>query len=138
VKSYRQITHTADIGVTVWGNSLKELFLHAACAMYDIVTDIGTVRHEIYLPVSIEASDKDELLRNWLSELLHYLHIKDTLFSAFEITTLNNNCIESVVSGEKIDRSRHVLKHEIKAVTFHNLHIMQTKSGFQTDIIFDT
>ena len=138
MKHYKLIEHTADMGIAVWGDNLKGLFLHAAIAMYSLVVDISAVRPAIYFPVDIQAMDIDELLRNWLSELLYYFNAKDILLSDFNIKVLSNNRITSLVLGEKIDQSRHVLKREIKAVTFHNLHIVQTKSGFQTDIIFDT
>jgi SHS2 domain-containing protein len=138
MKHYRLFGHTADMGITVWGDNLKDLFIHAACAMYDLVADISTIRPAISFPVHARALDIDELLKNWLSELLYYFHVKNLLLSGFSIDVLNDTDIISMVSGEKTDRSRHVLKREIKAVTFHNLHIMQTKAGFQTDIIFDT
>jgi SHS2 domain-containing protein len=138
MKHYKLLGHTADMGITVWGDNLKGLFQHAAIAMYDLVADINTIRPVISFPVDIKAFDADELLRNWLSELLYYFHAKNILLSGFSIEVLSDTGIISMVSGEKTDSSRHVLKREIKAVTFHNLHIMQTESGFQTDIIFDT
>jgi SHS2 domain-containing protein len=138
MKHYKLIEHTADMGIAVWGDNLKDLFLHAAIAMYSLIVDISTIMPAASFPVDIQAMDIDELLKNWLSELLYYFNAKDILLSDFNIKALSNNRINSLASGEKIDQSRHVLKREIKAVTFHNLHIMQTKSGFQTDIIFDT
>jgi SHS2 domain-containing protein len=138
MKYYRLLEHTADIGINVWGDSLEDLFEHAAGAMYSLITDINTVRPLMSLAIDMQASDKDELLRNWLSELLYYFHAKEILLSGFAIESLSETGICSFASGEKFDQSRHVLKHELKAVTFHNLHILQKKPGFQTDIIFDT
>jgi len=32
---------------------------------------------------------------------------------------------------------RHVLKHEIKAVTYHQIQVSETESGWEARVIFD-
>jgi SHS2 domain-containing protein len=134
---YKLLDHTADIGIDVWGETIENVFVHAARAMYDLIADINTIKPAIPFSVIVTALDKDELLQNWLSELLYYFHTKDILLSNFCIESMTPASIDCLAHGEKIDLSRHKLKHDIKAVTFHNLHIRESKSGFQTDIIFD-
>jgi SHS2 domain-containing protein len=134
---YKLIEHTADLGITVWGKSLKELFANAACALYELISDTHLIRPVTSFHIKVDALDRDDLLKNWLSELLYYFHVKDILLSRFEIESINDNSVISIVSGEKIDKARHPLKHEIKAVTFHGLKIMKHSSRLQTDIIFD-
>lgn len=137
MKHYELLEHTADLGIKVWGADLKELFIHSASAMYELIADIDSVRPAISIEVRTEAQDKDELLKNWLSELLYYFHVKDMLFSEFLIKELDEKKIISVARGERIDRERHNLKHEIKAVTFHNLKIEKEDEKLATEIIFD-
>ena len=137
MKYYELLEHTADLGIKVWGTDLKELFIHSASAMYELIADIDSVKPAISIEVRAEAQDIDELLKNWLSELLYYFHVKDTLFSEFMIKELDEKKIVSVAKGEKIDPKRHNLKHEIKAVTFHNLKIEEENQKLATEIIFD-
>lgn len=134
---YQLLEHTADLGIRVWGRDLKSLFINSASAMYDLIADLRTIRPVKLIKVEAKAQDRDELLKNWLSELLYYFHVKDTLFSEFNIERLDEKKIVSTVSGEEIDRSRHSLQHEIKAVTFHSLNIHKTDDRLSTDIIFD-
>jgi SHS2 domain-containing protein len=135
--NYALLEHTADLGIKVWGPSLNELFINAASAMYELIADTSTVISTESIEIKLEAQDKDELLRNWLSELLYYFNVKEMLLKEFSIESLNEKRISSLVKGEKIDLSRHELKREIKAVTFHGLMIKKETDRLQTDIIFD-
>ena len=134
---YKPLKHTADLGVAVWGVSCKQLFENAACAMYDLISDLRAIKPLVSFHVKAEGIDKDELLKNWLSELLYYFYVKDILFCKFDINNLADYTVESTAYGEIIDEKRHVLKHEIKAVTYHGLKIIKKDNKFQANIIFD-
>ena len=137
VKNYEPLEHTADLGIRVWGAGLKELFINSASAMYELIVDINLVKPSLSVGVKAEALDMDELLRNWLSELLYYFNVKEILFREFLIKELGDKNIVSVARGEKIDLKKHDLRHEIKAVTFHRLKIEKKDNLFSTEIIFD-
>ena len=96
---YELIGHTADLGINVWGNNLEELFLHSASAMYDLIADLKSIKPSLSVEIKAEAMDRDELLKNWLSELLYYFHTKDMLFSDFKIDNLTDKSITSTVKG---------------------------------------
>jgi SHS2 domain-containing protein len=134
---YKQLDHAADVGIMVWGDGMKSLFINSARAMYDMITDIRAIKPVVSFHVQATGMDMEELLKNWLSELLYYFHTKDILLVDFDIKDISGNNIVSSVSGEGIDRKRHILKREIKAVTYHNLKIAKKGNRFQTDIIFD-
>ena len=134
---YKLIEHTADLGITVWGKSFKQFFENAACAMYDLISDLRAVKPLVSFHIKSEGIDKDELLKNWLSEVLSYFHVQNILLSNFDIKNINDESIISMISGEKIDKRRHSLKREIKAVTYHDLKIIKKNNRFQTNIIFD-
>ena len=74
--------HTADIGLRVFGEDLKELFANAADGLFDlIVGDLGTIRHERAIPLTVEAQDVEELFADWLRELLYLCNAERWLFS---------------------------------------------------------
>jgi SHS2 domain-containing protein len=134
---YRLIEHTADLGIDVWGNSMEELFAHSASAMFDIISDIVSIHPINSFYIKSKGIDTEDLLKNWLSELLYCFHVKDILLSGFDIEKMSDKSVISVASGEKRDKNRHVLKHEIKAVTYHGLKIIEKDNRLQTNIIFD-
>jgi SHS2 domain-containing protein len=134
---YEMLEHTADLGIRVWGKGLKELFINSASAMYSLIADLDSVKKATSIDVKTEAQDRDELLRNWLSELLYYFNTKEMLLSGFVIKELDDRKIVSVASGENMDTKRHNIKHEIKAVTFHRLNIKEKDGNLMTEVIFD-
>ncbi len=134
---YQLLEHTADLGIRVSEEDIESVFINSARAMSDLIADINTIKPVISVEIKVQAQDRDELLKNWLSELLYYFHVKETLFSKFDIKILDDNIISSVATGENLQRPRHSLKNDIKAVTFHALNIHKTGNQLSTDIIFD-
>ena len=137
MKFYEVLDHTADLRIQVYADSLTGLYIHAAAAMYELIADIGCVKPATSVSVISQGQDRDDLLHNWLSELLYFFTAKGILLSKFDIKRLTENRIVSNVRGEQIDSSRHSLKHDIKAITYHDMHISDNKGKFQTNIVFD-
>ncbi len=137
MKKYEQIEHTADIGIKVYGKDLKELFCNAALGMYEQIAGLESVKPSEKIQIDIEASDYEELLVLWLSEVLYQYNGKGKLLNEFVIEKLSEKHIASYVKGEAIDPKRHSLKKEVKAVTFHNVKIEKGKNYFTTELIFD-
>lgn len=131
------IDHTADVGLVITAPDLPTLFARAAWGMFAIITDLPAVRAEERLSVTVEAEDRAALLVRWLSEL-NFLHVtRHRLLSRFEISEWSDTRLAAEVAGEPIDRSRHVIHTEIKAVTFHGLSLESTAGGWRAQIIFD-
>jgi SHS2 domain-containing protein len=142
MKPYEIIEHTADIGLKATGSTLKELFENAAKGMFEIIR--GEKLHkniaiQVHKKIGIkkEVETFEELLVDWLSELLYIFNKQEILFSDFKIQELNNSGVNGEASGEKIDLSKNTLQREIKACTFHGLKIEEDKTGFNCSIIFD-
>ena len=137
MKKYELLEHTADFGIRAWGKTQKELFINAAAGMYEIIADISKIAPKVSVNIEIESEDKDQLLKDWLSELLYYLNNKGILLSEFKIDKIDDKHIKSEAKGEKIDKQRHELRHEVKAVTYHHLRIEEKEGLLTTEIIFD-
>ncbi|MCL5071454.1 MAG: archease [Actinobacteria bacterium] len=79
----------------------------------------------------------------WLEKLLFLNEVDNLIFSDFDINCLVNKDIEStiyaVIKGEEIDLKKHEILIQIKAPTYHNLHINKDeKTGiFSVEIVFD-
>jgi SHS2 domain-containing protein len=137
MKRYEQFPHTADIGVHVYGATVKELFQNAAFSMFDIIADLEGLKESISKDILLSAPNPDELLVAWLDELLYNFYTKSIIFSRFDIEELSDTSIKAKVYGRSVGDNKNRLKTEIKAVTYSGLAIKKTKEGFQVDIIFD-
>ena len=139
MKNYELIEHTADIGVRVKGGDLKELFKNTALAMFDIMAEKKrntqySIRNTRYI-VQQKADDLEELFINWLNELLSLSAIKEKIFCDFRFKKLDEQNLETEVFG--CDIKDYKVNVEIKAATYHQLKLEETKSGWQAEVIFD-
>ena len=137
MKVYEFINHTADLGIRVRGNSLRQLFERAAWAMFDILVELKGVKLKETVEIEIKGEHLEELLADWLRELLYKFNGEEYLFKKFEVEELNKQGLKAKVKGEKLDLSRHQLKTEIKAVTYHGLEVKKKGNIWETQVIFD-
>ncbi len=137
MKKYEFINHTADLGIRVWGESIQELFKNAAYSMFDIMADLNRVELKKTMKVRIEKEELDELLADWLRNLLYKFNGDRYLLKEFKVETIDTQGLKAKVKGEKMDLSRHHLKREIKAVTYHGLEVKKIDRRWEARIIFD-
>jgi SHS2 domain-containing protein len=134
---YTTFDHTADLGVEIYGKTLPELFANAAFAIFDIITDLRIVRTTEERRVLVEGEGREDLLVNYLREILYLFNGEGLLLKEFSITKMDPNRLEAQVSGEPFDPARHRINMEIKAVTYHQVTVGKTSEGWTGRVIFD-
>ncbi|MBN1621121.1 MAG: archease [Endomicrobiales bacterium] len=133
---YSFISHTSDIGIKVYGESLKTLFENAAQGLCSyILAPVGT-KLDFHDSIKIEGTDHESLLVNWLNEILYQAYQKKILITSFNVDKIEKTRMEAEIWGRKI-LEEYKINHEIKAVTYSNLKIKSRKSGYSVKIIFD-
>jgi SHS2 domain-containing protein len=134
---YEFFEHTADLGLRICAPDLDALFVESAQALFAaIVEDLGTVRPEQRVDVELAGDDREYLLFDWLKELLYRFDVEHVLFSRFEVRVTDAG-LKGTAWGEPLDRTRHELAHEVKAITYHGLKVEQTADGWLAEIIVD-
>jgi len=137
MKKYELIDHTADIAIKAYGKNLSEAFENAAKAMFDIITDSSEVESIGQYDVELEAPDLEQLLVDWLSELLYLNTAKNQVFGFFKVELdEKKNKLKAKVFGDKFDLSKHKIGAEIKAVTYHMLEV-RNKRPYHVQVLFD-
>jgi SHS2 domain-containing protein len=136
-KPYRVFDHTADLGVEIFAKTKEELYTHAAFSVFDLMADLKDVSPRETRKIAVDGTDPEDLLVNYLREVLYLFNGKRLLLQAFLIDTLNDHHLSGTVEGDFFDPARHHLKREIKAVTYHNLQILETPEGWRGRVIFD-
>ena len=137
MKTYELIDHTADVGIKAYGKTLSEAFENAAKGMFDIITDSSEIESIGQYNIELEAPDLEQLLVDWLSELLFLNSAKNLVFGFFKIDLdEKNKKLTAKVFGEKFDLSKHKIGAEIKAVTYHILEVKK-KKPFHVQVLFD-
>ena len=138
-RGYEFFEHTADVGAIVRGATLPRLFENAARATFDLVVDRRTVRPRRRARVEVEGSSLEDLLVRWLSELLYRSGKLGWLFSTFRVERVDRLRLRArgVALGEPSDPARHVVRREIKAVTYHQIRLVRGRSAWRVRIVFD-
>jgi SHS2 domain-containing protein len=131
--------HTADVGLRIHGDDPADLFRTAAEALFDyVVANRGDVRVARTEVVTLSADSTAELLLAWLNELIFRCETGHILFTRFEIEISDDGLgLEATIGGEPIDRDRHVLDHEVKAVTHHGASLDREGDGWVAEVILD-
>lgn len=129
--------HTADLGLRVRAADLNTLFAEGAQALFEtIVPDLASVRPDQKVEIVLTGDDRPYLLFDWLKELLYHFDAKHLLFGKFE-AHVGANGLAGAAWGEPLDPARHVLEHEVKAITYHGLRVEQTADGWLAEVIVD-
>ena len=138
VPSYEFFDHTADIGVTVYGATLNELFQNAALALYEALGKFELSTHDAERTLNLQADSAEDLLHDWLAELLYDLETQHVFYERIDLTAVERNSLSAALRGGKINFSRSQTNEEIKAVTYHQLRIEQVQgSSWRATVIFD-
>ena len=140
-KDYKVIEHMADVGLKAFGETKEKLFQNAARGMFFIITGssgFSKQENKQYWSIKCEGDNLENLLVEWLSELL-YIHSTDfVILNDFIIKNLTNNHLQAQSTGIKINESPYHIEKEIKAVTYHYLQVIKNEKGYwEATIIFD-
>jgi SHS2 domain-containing protein len=129
--------HTADLGLRVQAPDLETLFAEMATALFStIIPDLTTVEPQLCREVRLPLDDREYLLFDWLKGLLFLFDSEHLLFGRFEVH-LGDEGLIGKAWGEPLDRERHVLEHEVKAITYHGLRVESADGGWLAEVIVD-
>jgi SHS2 domain-containing protein len=139
MKHYEVLDHTADVGIKAHGEDLSQAFENAAQGMFDIISDVEQILSIGEYDVTLSSQDIEQLLVDWLSELLFIHTVKQVLFARFEIVIKEEHgqwLLKGKAMGEDYNPEKHPYHTEIKAVTHHMLEIKED-NGYQIRVLFD-
>ncbi len=134
---YEIFEHTADLGIRVRGESADQLFADAAKALFSVmVSNLRDVRPTEEIVLDVVGDDFEELLHDWLAELLFTFHVRRLVLCEFQVRVVPGG-LTAVAKGEAIDPARHEIDVEVKAVTWHGLKLEHESSGWVAEVIVD-
>jgi SHS2 domain-containing protein len=136
-KKYRLMTRQSELAVRVVGNSQADLFANSAFALFDVMTDLEKIEVKERLPLEVEGADRDDLMVNWMRELLYLYQGSGYLLREFQIREVKDTLVKADVCGEKIDPDRHDMKKEVTAVAYHQSRMEKTGNQWTAQLIFE-
>ena len=131
------LEHTADVGLRINGRTLAELFSNGGLGLMALAIEPHEFEDKERVPLSVTGADIEQLLVNWLSEILYYMDAEGWAFIRFDITECSPTAISAEGWGERRDPASRTRAVAVKAVTYHQLAVRETADGFEATVYFD-
>jgi SHS2 domain-containing protein len=139
---YEIFEHTADYGIRARAESPEDLLADAARGLFSLmVANLDAVRAVEQVEFRIEGDQFDDLLHDWLTELLYTFAVRHLALSDFHVqvegelpATLR---LVATARGEPIDPTRHEIDLEVKAITWHGLKVERQGGEWLAEVIVD-
>jgi SHS2 domain-containing protein len=126
----------ADVAIEVWAETIEGLFQDSGLAVSEVMVDTKTVEQKIELDISLNSTSVEMLLYDFLSEIVYLKDAKSLLFSRFDVK-INELDLFAKLWGEKIDRERHHLRTDVKAVTLYRFEVKKENGIWKAEFVLD-
>jgi SHS2 domain-containing protein len=120
-RGFTIIEHPADVGVEAHGASLPEAFEQAAYGMMSLVVELEHCGAAETKTIELGPGDQEQLLVQWLSEVLYLYDAEHFLPASIAIGALGPGGLRATLSGERLEPARHTALMDVKAVTYHQV-----------------
>ena len=141
---YYIIDHTADFGLQIFAPDMKTLFESSALALFAQIFEPAEentpglcVSAGYAADIKVDGINREDLLVNWLRELLYLYAGKNLLVTGASVQEITDTALQAEVRVTPYEPDRHRIKTEIKAVTYHRLGIKESDNGFTAEVFFD-
>lgn len=138
--SYEYLDHIADAGVRACGDSLEDLFTDAAKGLISLMIDVEDIKTTKTSYLQVNASSAEDLLYNWLKELLSISYLNRTFYGRFDVNIDRENeefTLNAELSGESIESIQGSLGPEVKGITYQGLEVSRTDDRWSCRFVVD-
>jgi len=134
MERYTLIDHTADVMVKAFGNTLEECYANAGFALFDQTVDLSGIGTSEDVEFRVTGIDDEDRLYSLLSELLFIEDCDNLILKELEVE-FDGEDVVCRGKGETLDRDRHRIRSEVKAITYHMMEVNREEP--YVTVIFD-
>ncbi len=129
----------ADIAYEAYGKNLEELFENAAFAIFEMSANLETVDAKEKIEFEVESDKIENLLYDFLSEILFLKDSKYMVFKKVEVMIKQNKKyhLKTIIEGDTINPQKQQLENDIKAVTMHMFEVKKEKNIWKATVVVD-
>ncbi len=128
----------ADIAFEAESSSAGGLFESCALAVSEIMVDPKTLGRKTVRNFSLKSESLDRLLYDFLTELIVVKDVDSLLFGEFKVKVSPDGAsLSAVAKGELIDRAKHDLRNDVKAVTMHMFGVRHEGKRWKATVVLD-
>lgn len=132
---YTALSHTADTGIEATASSFTGLIGELARGMFEIMGSVSQCAGPT-IETTVEAGSREDLVVDVLSELLYRSEIEDLHFCDFGVEQAGDGPVRIRVRG--VDPTTVTISGPpIKAVTYHDLMVLEVDGDWRGRVFFD-
>lgn len=139
---HRYLDHTADVGIEASGDTLEEAFSEAARAMFGLMVPAGVEAFGERVEVEARAGTIEELLVEFLNELLAQQGIRNLVFAGCEVREIRRApdggfSLRGDAWGADPRALEGKLGQEVKAASYYGLKVEECAGRFTVRCVLD-
>jgi SHS2 domain-containing protein len=128
----------ADVAFRASAPDPASLLEVCAGAVTDVMVDRRGLRTTVRKELSLSAEGLDGLLYDFLTQLIIIKDVDSLLFKTFSVKLSKNmKTLRCEMRGEPIDRERHRLRNDVKAVTMYMFGVKHEKGRWSATVVLD-
>ncbi|MBI1973239.1 archease [Candidatus Micrarchaeota archaeon] len=129
----------ADLAFEAEEDGLADFFKECATALFGVMANTETIKPVTEKRIEMEDVKVDSLLHKFLEEIVYLKDAEQLVFcecdvrvSGYALMKLN-----ATLRGEKIDRKRHELHNDVKAVTWNDFKVTKQGNHYKVKVVLD-
>lgn len=126
---------TSDVLFEARGKTLNELFENSALALFEVMCKMEKVQPKSQVKFELKKDSIEDLLFDWLQNLIAAVDIEQMFFSKFKIIEIKNNKLTAVAYGEPITPEKG--NTVVKSVTNYKFGIKKVKNNYMATVSLD-
>jgi SHS2 domain-containing protein len=130
------LDHTADTGLEATADSLPLLIEELATGMFELMAELETCPGNSTVEATVEAASHEDLVVDTLSELLYLSETEGLHLCRFDVALTGDHVVRISATGVPTGDVE-LTGPPIKAVTYHQLDVSQTREGWSATVYFD-
>ena len=130
---------TSDQMFRAYGHSLQEVFINAAKAMFGVMYDLEEVQVETSVRVTAQGETIEQLLYDWLSNLLIEFEVEGVFFKDFSFDTFEEQKGPPFhLTGQAMGGcAMPELQTHVKGVTFYRFALERVNNQYIATVVVD-
>lgn len=126
---------TADVAFIAYGKTKSEIISNACLALTSTFTEIDLIEKKVVYKKEFHAEDLLGLTYDVLNFLIFLFDTEELIFNKFHIDfNTTDTSLMLTGYGEKYNKDKHVIKTQIKAVTFFGMNFDTEKLKVTLDL----
>ena len=101
-KKYKVIRRSTELSIRLSGDSRTQILADAGFALLDLLVDLSSVEIRESITLEVEGVDDDDLLVNWMRELLYEYETSGYMLKEFDIQETGEFAVRVEARGEKV------------------------------------